>query len=80
MLNISSRAFDIGGRNLPELSWLITNNLRNVTAAQVLYDGDNPRNVTTLNHVLDYNGIIPNATIGDVMDIRGGSLLCYEYV
>ena len=38
-----------------------------------------PGNTTTLNHVLDMMGIIPNATIGDVMDIAGG-LLCYEYV
>lgn len=38
-----------------------------------------PGNVTTLNHVLDMMGIVPNATIGEVMDISGG-LLCYEYV
>lgn len=44
---------------------------------QVVY-GD-PGNVTTLDHVLDMMGIIPNATIGEVMDIAGG-LLCYEYV
>jgi hypothetical protein len=26
-------------------------------------------------------GLIPNATIADVMDIRGGNgLLCYEYI
>lgn len=40
-------------------------------------DGD-PGNITTLNHVLTVYGIVPNATIGDVMDIQGG-LLCYEY-
>ena len=38
-----------------------------------------PGIVTTLDHVLDMLGIIPNATIGEVMDIAGG-LLCYEYV
>lgn len=38
-----------------------------------------PGNVTTLSHVLDMMGVIPNATIGDVMDIAGG-LLCYDYV
>ena len=37
-----------------------------------------PGNTTTLGHVLDMYGLIPNATIGDVMDI-GGDLLCYEY-
>ena len=41
-------------------------------------EGD-PGNVTTLAHILNMFGIIPNATIADVMDI-GGPLLCYEYV
>jgi len=41
-------------------------------------DGD-PGNVTTLGHVLNMMGVIPNATIADVMDI-GGPLLCFEYV
>jgi tyrosinase len=40
--------------------------------------GDNG-NITTLNHVLSSVGIIPDATIRDVMDIKGG-YLCYEYV
>ena len=43
-----------------------------------LPEGD-PGNVTTLNHVLNMLGVIPSATIRDVMDI-GGPLLCYEYV
>ena len=38
-----------------------------------------PGNVTTLDHVLDMLGVIPSATIRDVMDI-GGGLLCYEYI
>ena len=38
-------------------------------------DGDE----TTLAHVLNMYGVIPDATIADVMDI-GGDLLCYEYV
>jgi len=41
-------------------------------------DGD-PGNVTTLGHVLNMMGVIPNATIADVMDI-GGPLLCFEYI
>jgi len=41
-------------------------------------DGD-PGNVTTLNHVLNMFGIVSNATIRDVTDIRS-ELLCYEYV
>jgi len=43
-----------------------------------LPQGD-PGNTTTLSHVLDMLGVIPSATIRDVMDI-GGDLLCYEYV
>ncbi|KAM7191450.1 tyrosinase [Rhypophila sp. PSN 637] len=38
-----------------------------------------PGNVTTLSHVLDMLGVIPSATIAEVMNI-GGNLLCYEYV
>lgn len=36
-------------------------------------------NVTTLDHILSSIGIIPDATVRDVMDISGG-YLCYEYV
>lgn len=38
-----------------------------------------PGNTTTLSHVLNMFGVIPNATIADVMDI-GGPLLCFEYI
>jgi len=38
-----------------------------------------PARITTLGHVLDMKGIVANATIADVMDIRGG-YLCYEYI
>lgn len=37
-----------------------------------------PANVTTMGHVLDMLGVVPSATIADVMDIAGG-FLCYEY-
>lgn len=40
--------------------------------------GDGGKNIT-LNHVLSSLGIIPDATVQDVMDIQGG-YLCYEYV
>ena len=43
-----------------------------------LPQGD-PGNTTTLTYVLDMLGVIPSATITDIMDI-GGPLLCYEYV
>jgi tyrosinase len=38
-----------------------------------------PKNVTTLGHVITVYGIAKNVTIGDVMDVKG-DLLCYEYV
>ncbi|PGH13112.1 hypothetical protein AJ79_03819 [Helicocarpus griseus UAMH5409] len=41
-------------------------------------DGD-PGTETTMTHVLNMYGVIPNQTIADVMDIQGG-YLCYEYV
>ncbi|KAK4197896.1 putative tyrosinase [Triangularia verruculosa] len=41
-------------------------------------EGDGGGNVTTLGHVLHMHGLIPDATIGDVMDTRG-ELLCFEY-
>ena len=41
-------------------------------------DGD-PGDITTLGHVLTTYGMVPNATIADVMDTQGG-FLCYEYV
>ena len=41
-------------------------------------EGDNGGNVTTLSHVINMWGVVPNATIAEVMDI--GGMLCYEYV
>ncbi|KAI0483823.1 Di-copper centre-containing protein [Xylaria cf. heliscus] len=46
--------------------------------AYVDYFNDNG-SITTLNHVLSSNGLAPNATIGDVMDI-GGDYVCAEFV
>jgi tyrosinase len=40
--------------------------------------GDNGKYMT-LGHVLSSLGIIPNATVADIMDTKGG-YLCYEYV
>lgn len=40
--------------------------------------GDGGKNIT-LNHVLSSLGIIPNATVAEIMDTKGG-YLCYEYV
>jgi hypothetical protein len=38
-----------------------------------------PGTTTTLNHILNMEGVGPSKTIADVMDIQGG-FLCYEYV
>ena len=43
------------------------------------YFGDGGGNVTTMNHTLWSGGILPNATIADVMDLRG-TFACSDYV
>lgn len=48
-------------------------------AAAWLGDGEG-NNVTTLGHVLKMGGLIADATVGEVLDVRSGPLLCYEYV
>lgn len=85
-LNLSSRLYDISGSNYqPENTTLFDipggngGKLGNGShPAPPPYTGD-PGNITTLIHSLSTLGIIPNATVGDVMDI-GGGYLCYEYV
>lgn len=57
---------------------MLRNNFTAVSAATLEYDGD-PGNVTTLHHILNMGGVIPNRTIAEVMDIRN-QLLCYDYV
>lgn len=49
-----------------------------VNSAFVDYFNDGG-NVTTLNHVLNSAAIAKNATVGDVMDIRG-DFVCAEYL
>ncbi|KAK4450953.1 putative amino acid transporter [Podospora aff. communis PSN243] len=41
--------------------------------------GDGGGNVTTLGHVLWSAGILPNATVADIMDV-GGKVFCSEYL
>jgi tyrosinase len=99
-LNISSRLYDISGRNVQDPRLPFPGAPGNGTGFPFPFppgngsgfpsfpplpprslskrDGD-PGNVTTLDHVLNMMGIIPNATIRDVMDTRSGPL-CYEYV
>ncbi|KAH8670203.1 hypothetical protein BGZ60DRAFT_527687 [Tricladium varicosporioides] len=75
----SSRLTDMTGQNVPTAEYIAQQGLYNVTDAWLDYDGDNGGNMTTLNHTLSVLGLLPNATVADVMDIQGG-LLCYEYV
>ena len=76
--DLPNRLTDMTGRNVPLPSYLSGNNFTFPSAAILDYDGD-PGNVTTLNHTLWMVGIIPKATVGDVMDL-GGDLICAEYV
>ncbi|KAL4899881.1 hypothetical protein BDW74DRAFT_188766 [Aspergillus multicolor] len=76
--NISSRRHEISGTNIPPQSYLDEENFEYPSAALRDYDGD-AGNVTTLNHTLWMVGVIPNATVGDVMDLHG-QVNCAEYV
>lgn len=79
-LDLPKRFTDMGGVNVPDQIYITEGNLRNVTSAWTDYDGDGGLNITTLNHVLDMRGILPNITVGDVMDITNATgLLCYTY-
>lgn len=79
-LDLPGRLTDIGGRNTPDEKWLSTppHNWSAPSTAFTDYSGD-PGNSTTLTHTLWALDLIPNATIADIMDIRG-PYLCYEYV
>jgi tyrosinase len=80
-MNLTARLTDIDGQNVPTAEYISSMEIYNVTDSWLDYDGDNGGNVTTLNHTLSVLGLVPNATVADVMDIRGGNgLLCYEYV
>ncbi|KAF2645886.1 Di-copper centre-containing protein [Massarina eburnea CBS 473.64] len=76
--NLSARLTDMGGQNVPTDKYLAQNNFTYPSAAFLDYDGD-AGNVTTLNHTLWMVGLIPNATVSEVMDLSG-DLICAEYV
>ena len=65
--------FTLNATALPSLQMPMT-----VNSAFVDYFNDGG-NVTTLNHVLNSAAIAKNATVGDVMDIRG-DFVCAEYL
>ncbi|KAF4545856.1 Amino acid transporter [Lasiodiplodia theobromae] len=76
--NLSSRLYDIAGQNIPTDEFLSVNNFTSPPASMTDYFGDDG-NVTTLNHNLWMAGLIPNVTVGDVMDL-GGEVICAEYI
>lgn len=73
-----NRTYDIGiVENVPTYEYMMQNNFT-YPYTLLAYSGD-PTNVTTLNHTLWMAGVLPNATIGDVMDL-GGDTICAEYI
>ncbi|GLA18147.1 hypothetical protein AnigIFM62618_005302 [Aspergillus niger] len=74
--DLPARLFDMGGRNVPTSELLAMANWTFPSASILNYDGD-PSNTTTLNHNLWMLGIVPNATVAEVMDL-GGHLICAE--
>lgn len=75
----SVRLTEITGPRLPNpVVYELGGTPRFPESALTNYDGD-PGNVTTLNHNLWMNGLVPNITIGDVIDLNGG-VSCAEYV
>ncbi|KAI0130350.1 amino acid transporter [Xylariales sp. AK1849] len=77
--NLSARLTDMSGRNVPRASYIAENDFVFPGPDITDYWGDGGGNVTTLNHTLWMVGILPNATIADVMDL-GGDLICAEYI
>ncbi|KAL4757816.1 tyrosinase family protein [Aspergillus foveolatus] len=76
--DLPGRLSDMGGPNVvpPDLMRLM--GMPPVSAALLDYNGDHGGE-TTLAHVLWMNGLVPNVTVAEVMDI-GGQVVCAEYV
>ncbi|KAK7430953.1 hypothetical protein QQZ08_002482 [Neonectria magnoliae] len=73
--NLTARLTEMGGRSVPLTSYLDQNGME---CPSDDYDSDDS-NVSTLNHNLWMIGVMPNATIREVMDF-GDDLICAEYV
>ncbi|KAM0816750.1 putative Tyrosinase copper-binding domain-containing protein [Seiridium cardinale] len=76
--DLPTRLTDMSGRNIPLQTYLDQNNFDYPSTAVTDYFNDGG-NETTLSHTLWMAGLMPNATIGDVMDL-GGDLICAEYI
>lgn len=78
-VDLSTRLTDMTGQNVPtDTSLLIDDDFVFPIATLEENNGDSG-NETTLNHTLWMAGLVPNATIAEVMDL-GGDLICAEYV
>ncbi|KAL4803386.1 hypothetical protein BDV18DRAFT_40551 [Aspergillus unguis] len=75
--DLPRRLSDMGGPNTPPLDVLTGAGLGPPGRALTDYNGDEGGE-TTLAHVLWVNGIQPNVTVADVMDL-GGNVVCAEY-
>ncbi|KAI0025907.1 hypothetical protein F4780DRAFT_235248 [Xylariomycetidae sp. FL0641] len=73
-----SRLTAVGGPNTPTAEFNEQNGWAAPGPEFTDYSGD-PGNVTTPGHVLWMVGLLPNATVGDVLDL-GGATVCAEYV
>ncbi|KAJ0125370.1 mino acid transporter [Diaporthe amygdali] len=76
-VDLSTRLTDMTGRNVPEVAYLLVDEDYIFPISVLLEDNGDPGNVTTLNHNLWMAGLVPNATISEVMDIRG-DLICAD--
>lgn len=60
-------------------SWQEANSTRKEVADNACEDGSDPCTApVTLDSVINMNGLLPNVTVGDVLDSQGGTL-CYTY-
>lgn len=79
LANYTHRLTDISGPNTMSQEILDLAGLSQPGTDVLDYDGDDG-NVTTLNHNLYMvGGLVPNVTVGDVMQLNG-SVICAEYI
>lgn len=79
MVNPVVRVREIGGPNVPApFAVAAAGTPRFPPSALLDYNGDQG-NVTTLDHTLWMNGVAPNITIRDVIDLNRG-VSCAEYI
>lgn len=77
-LDLPNRLTDMGGRNYPTAGFLAMLNMDPPGPEWTDYYGD-PANTTTLDHVLTQVSIVPNITVGDIMDV-GDETICADYI